>query len=297
MRKRLAQCLTQVAENDSRVIFITADLGFGIFDQFKTRFPDRYLNVGIAEAGMVSLAAGLASEGWKPVVYSIASFLVPKTYEQIRLLLAHNQNKIILIGAGGGFSYSMSGPSHHSLDDLSLALLIPQVNVFAPSGPHLLGESFNSAWKSDKSSYIQIGKFGEPDVPNLLDIPDCEFGVIATGVIANDVFSLISNDPELNSSIEFLNVTSLRPLPIQQIKSFLREKKSIFVVEEMWQNLSLYTLIVQLAFENKILVDVVRIGPEHRIFDENTERETRLENFGLTRSHLKMLLDQKSKDL
>lgn len=289
MRKALANCLIDYAEADERVFFITADLGFGVFDEFKSRFPKRYKNVGIAEAGMVSVAAGLASEGWKPYVYSIASFLLPKTYEQLRLLLAYNENKIVLIGAGGGFAYSMSGPSHHSLDDISLALLIPDLNVFAPSGPSHLLDAMELAKVSDKSSYIQIGKFGEPDIPRIVSLQNSNLALISTGVIANEAYSLYEELAKNNNQISFLNVNRLNPFDDKEILQFLEGKHKIIVIEENYGRLSLFSLLQSLVIDEAIKVELIRIGPDHRIFAENFERINRLTNFGLS---LKSLEDK-----
>lgn len=297
MRRKLAQTLVDFADKDPNVVFITADLGYGVFDEFKDKFPDRYLNVGIAEAGMVTLAAGLASEGWKPYVYSIASFLLPKTYEQIRLLLAHNGNKVVVIGAGGGFAYSMSGPSHHALDDLSLALLIPEMNVFAPSGPQALVESLRTSYESTSSSYIQIGKFGEPDVPEVLDLEGSEFAIVSLGTIANDVFAVLQRIPEAGSKISFLNVNQINPLPAKKLGKFLINKKRVIAIEETWGKLSLYSLLREFCEVSNFELELLRIGPKHQIFDENLERETRLTNMGLSVENIRHFLFNSEGDI
>lgn len=290
MRRKLAETLVDFADKDPSVVFITADLGFGVFDEFREKFPDRYFNVGIAEAGMVTLAAGLASEGWKPYVYSIASFLLPKTYEQIRLLLAHNENKVVIIGAGGGFAYSMSGPSHHALDDLSLALLMPGMNVFAPSGPQALVESLRTSYESTCSSYIQIGKFGEPDVPAVLDSKDSEFAIVSLGTIANDVFAILQRISEAGSKIGFLNMNQINPLPAEKLEKFLTNKKRVIAIEETWGKLSLYSLLREFCEASNFEIELLRVGPKHQIFDENLERETRLTNMGLSVENIRHLL-------
>jgi transketolase len=281
MRRQLAMSLIEHARNDSTIFFITGDLGFQVFDNFKHEFPDRYLNVGISEAGMISIATGLASEGFTPIVYSIASFLLPKTYEQVKLLSIYNENRIILIGAGGGLAYSMSGPSHHSLDDLSLALLIPNLDVHAPSGPDSLKSVLGQSLKSKTTSYIQIGKFGEPNYPKEAGLIDSDIGLITTGVIANDVYGLSVELIKMGYNLHLKIVESLRPFSKENFLKFISNKKKLIVIEESWGKLSLYSLILDLLYENKVQIDLFRIGPDHEIMSENLERSRRIFDFGL----------------
>ena len=135
MRKAFAQTLTRLAEEDPRVVFITGDLGFQVLDELRDRFPERYINVGVAEAEMVSLAAGMAAEGFRPVAYSIASFATARPYEQIRYCVAYHNVPVLLIGAGRGYLYSTSGVSHHAADDLALMSVLPNMTVVAPGDP------------------------------------------------------------------------------------------------------------------------------------------------------------------
>ena len=290
MRPTLAKYLIESASKNHKIIFLTADLGFGIFDEFRVKFPKRYINVGIAEAGMVTIAAGLASEGFIPVVYSIASFLLPKTFEQIKLLSAYNENKIIVIGAGGGLSYSMSGPSHHSLDDLALALLIPKMNVFSPSGPDSLRLVLDKSFKSDESSYIQIGKFGEPNYPRLTISENSKSGFISCGVIANDVYKIHSTLLQNSIAVDLLIVDSLRPFDEIEILKYVEGKKTLFVIEESWSNLSLYSMLIELLFLNGIQIKVFRIGPPHEILRDNSERSKRLDQFGLNYANISEII-------
>ena len=281
MRPTLAKCLIETASKNNKIIFLTADLGFGVFDEFREKFPERYINVGIAEAGMVSVAAGLAAEGFVPVVYSIASFLLPKTFEQIKLLSVYNENKLIVIGAGGGLSYSMSGPSHHSLDDLALALLIPKINVFCPSGPDSLRLVLDESLNSNESSYIQIGKFGEPNYPRLTLSENSTTGFISCGVIANDVYKIHCDLLQNGFVSDLLIIESLRPFNELELLKFVEGKKTLIVIEESWSHLSLYSILVELFFLKDIQIKVFRIGPPHEILRDNLERSKRLEQFGL----------------
>ncbi len=105
MRRAFSDTLVALAEENPRVMFLTGDLGFQVFDDFKLKFGPRYLNVGIAEAQMICASAGLAMEGWRPVAYSIASFATARAFEQIRISVCYPGLPVVVVGAGGGYTY------------------------------------------------------------------------------------------------------------------------------------------------------------------------------------------------
>jgi transketolase len=207
LRKALADFLVQAATEDEGVIFLTGDLGFQVFDEFKSSFPKRYYNVGIAEAAMVGIAAGLSYSGFKPIIYSIASFLDSRAFEQLRFFCGYNNMKIISIGAGGGLTYSMSGPTHHALDDIGLALLIPNLLVFSPAGPLELTQTLYKSIKEPGSSYIQIGKFGEKDIPfsDNSEKNDKIVGIISTGIVSSYIFENLQKYEYTSRSVNLID--------------------------------------------------------------------------------------------
>ena len=287
MRRALAEELESIASLDDSLVFLTADLGFGVFDSFKERFPSRYINVGIAEAGMVGLAAGLAKEGFTPVVYSIASFMNSRAYEQIRVLAGYNECKMIIVGAGGGLTYSRSGPTHHALDDLGLALLVPTLNVSAPAGPKELKHVLRKAFDSKESTYIQIGKFGEQDIEVSLLAdnysPRSEYLVISTGNASQIVNQVKTDEPKL---FDWIHLTYLRPLDDSKIIDQLQGRKKIIVLEDSWENAGIYNELVLLLQRNQILKNITRLGPPSRFICENLSLNSMLDLLGYSATDL-----------
>ena len=111
---------------------MSGDIGFRIFDDFIDLFPNRFINCGIAEQNMISVAAGLSSEGKIPIVYTIIPFLLMRAYEQIRVDVGINNQNVILVGVGGGLAYDKLGSTHHACEDLALARTIPNLNTYFP---------------------------------------------------------------------------------------------------------------------------------------------------------------------
>jgi len=162
MRRAFSNTLLRMIESDERVIFLTGDLGFGVFDDLISKYPKRYINVGVAEAQLVNCAAGLALEGWRPIVYSIASFMTGRAFEQIRVPIGYHRLPVIVVGAGGGYTYATSGVTHHAREDFALMSLIPGMAVVAPGDPREVEQLLPQLLEHNGPSYIRIGRFGEP---------------------------------------------------------------------------------------------------------------------------------------
>ena len=142
---------------------LAGDIGFRIFDKFIKLYPNKFINCGIAEQNMISVAAGLASEGKLPVVYTIVPFLVMRGYEQIRVDIGINSQKVILVGVGGGLAYDKLGSTHHACEDLALMRTIPNLDVYTPFDPNnvkLFKESYDFAKNKERASY-RLSKGGK----------------------------------------------------------------------------------------------------------------------------------------
>src|SRR5438477_11396238 len=133
MRNAFVEALCDLAAADPRVMLLTADLGWSVLEPFAKRFPDRFLNVGVAEQNMLGVATGLAREGHVPFAYSIATFASMRCYEQFRNGPVLHRLPVRVVGIGGGFSYGHAGPTHHAVEDLTIARTQPGLTVIAPA--------------------------------------------------------------------------------------------------------------------------------------------------------------------
>lgn len=162
MRRAFVRAIEAAADRDRRVVFLTGDLGFEMFDGFRAKHGARYVNVGVAEAQLVAAAAGLALEGFRPFVYSIASFMTGRPFEQIRVALAYHRLPVVVVGAGGGYGYARSGVTHHAPDDLALMSLLPGMTVVAPGDPNEVEALLPQLLSLAGPSYVRIGMSGGP---------------------------------------------------------------------------------------------------------------------------------------
>lgn len=158
MRKVFIETLIQIARKDPRIFLVTADMGYSVLEPFQNEFPERFLNAGVAEQNAVTLAAGLATSGYIPYVYSIVPFITMRCFEQIRVNLAYMQTNVRLIGVGAGFEYGPSGATHHAIEDIAIMRALPGMTVCCP-GDNLEAEQIISqSIDYQGPMYIRIGK-------------------------------------------------------------------------------------------------------------------------------------------
>jgi len=160
MRSDFLVALVELAESDKNIMLLTADLGFSVFEEFEVRFPNQYINVGIAEQAMAGIAAGLAMEGKKVFTYSIGNFPTLRCIEQIRNDLCYHDLNVNIIGMGGGYCYGSLGMSHHATEDISIMCSLPNITVMAPTGSSETYDLVKQAVNQNGVSYIRLEKNG-----------------------------------------------------------------------------------------------------------------------------------------
>jgi transketolase len=241
MRKAFSETLMQIAEQNSRVVLITGDLGFQVFDDFHKRFGPRYVNVGVAEAQMIYTAAGMAMEGWLPVAYSIASFATARPFEQIRYCISYPHLPVIVVGAGRGYLYSTSGVSHHAADDLALMTALPGMTVVAPGDPNEVSQILPQLFAISGPSYLTVGRFGEPTYealePTVLGkarlLCDGEqVAILSTGEIASEVLRAAKVLHAEGIYPLVYQMHTVKPLDTSTLDTLAERVEAIIVVEE-----------------------------------------------------------------
>jgi transketolase len=162
MRNAFADEITKLAAADPRVVLLSGDIGNKLFDKYKDQNGNRFFNCGVAEANMMGMAAGLALNGLRPVVYTITPFTTTRCLEQIRVDACYHRVPVIIVGTGAGLSYVDLGPTHHSCEDIALLRALPEMTVLCPCDAVELRAALQAAMQHDGPVYMRIGKKGEP---------------------------------------------------------------------------------------------------------------------------------------
>jgi transketolase len=155
-------------------MLITGDLGFGVLTEFARRFPEQYLNAGVAEQNMTGLAAGMALEGRRVFTYSIANFPTLRCIEQIRNDICYHDLPVTIVSVGGGFAYGPLGFSHHATEDVAIVSSLPGLRVIAPNDPHEATAATRIAGHAAGPTYIRLGRNGEQRLHK--SVPDLSGG-------------------------------------------------------------------------------------------------------------------------
>ncbi len=157
------------AFRDPDFILLTADLGFGIFDDFEYKYPSQFINVGIAEQLMSSLSCGLASEGFRPVAYSIGNFPTLRSLEQIRNDIIYHSSNVKIVTNGAGFSYGTSGMSHHATEDLGVIRSLPKSLIFSPASSYECKILIDFFFSHRGFGYLRLDKCSTNLIPTKIE--------------------------------------------------------------------------------------------------------------------------------
>jgi transketolase len=166
MRNKFIEKLVIEAEKDDSIILIVGDLGFNVIEPFSEKFPDRFFNAGICEQSMASMAAGMASEGHKVFIYSIANFPTFRCAEQIRNDICYHNLDVTIVSVGGGLAYGNLGYSHHAIQDYGLMRLFPEISILSPGDPIEVDKLFAYILNDSSPKYLRLRKAGEKNYSN-----------------------------------------------------------------------------------------------------------------------------------
>ncbi len=284
MRSAFRDTLMEFKKSENNLHLIVGDIGFGVFEEYISKYPNDYLNIGICEANMIGMAAGMSRNGFTPVVYTIVPFLIMRPFEQIRIDLALQNSKVILVGVGGGFSYGTLGPTHHSFEDIALMSLLPNFNVLAPSQPSESSLAFSLALNHDGPSYIRLGKNGEPDLQEFLiqnsdsfkvyinDWENSDAVILSYGPITYEAIKSAKELASSNCKISVVSFWQIKPLP-KEIIEICSNVNFLFILEEHTSYNSPGTHIISILAMMQKIKKVFLIGVNDRFTDEIGSRD------------------------
>ena len=242
MRNHFVKGLEMLAENDEHIYLITGDLGFGVLNHFAERFPQRFVNAGISEQNMASVAAGIALEGNTVYVYSIGNFPTLRCLEQIRNDICYHNANVKIVAVGGGFAYGQLGMSHHATEDLAIMRALPNMRVFSPADPMETLAALNIANEINGPCYIRLGKGGEtnqhPDLPveNAMKDICVRYGehinIFSTGSILSEAKGAAERLAELGISAGVYSCLSIKPFDEQTVLQCAMRSSLLLTVEE-----------------------------------------------------------------
>lgn len=278
MRTTFIETLVELAERDARIWLVTGDLGYSVLEPFAARFPDRYLNVGVAEQNMTGIAAGLARCGKVPFTYSIANFPTLRCLEQIRNDVCYHEADVKVVSVGGGFAYGPQGYTHHGLEDLGIMRMMPGMTVVAPADPVETRLATRAIAGHPGPCYLRLGKAKEPVVH--ASEPDFRLGraipvrpgldvtLISTGCLLKAALEAAGRLAAEGIDAAVLSMPTLKPLDAEAVLRAASMTGHILSVEEHSVTGGLGTAVAEVLAEAGAAVRFRRYGVPGRIYHE-----------------------------
>lgn len=269
MRAQFAHELTELAERDPRVVLLTGDLGFTVWETFAERHPDRFFNVGVAEQNMLGLATGLAEAGYVPFAYSIATFASMRPYEFLRNGAVLHRLPLRLVGVGAGFDYGPNGVTHYALEDVGLMRLQPDLAILTPADPAQCTAAVRATFDLDGPLYFRLGRASEPVAG--LDGRFClghidligdgsDVALIALGTMSAE--AVAAGDQLAAEGIEatVAVVSSLAPAPVADLQALLDRVSLAVTLESHYVVGGIGSLVAEVMAEMGAPCRLVRAG-------------------------------------
>lgn len=240
MRLEFAESILKVVNSEENLVFVSGDLGFMALEGIRERLGTRFINAGVAEQNMVSVAAGLAARGFIPLVYSIAPFATLRPFEQIRNDICFHDLPVKIVGNGGGYGYGIMGATHHALEDVGVMRTLPNMRVFVPSFSHDVGLCVETMLSHPGPTYLRLGK-AAPDYGTVCSNSSwapirrlCEGSsvvVVAMGPVIENIIQIIPQLPANTIDLWTVGEFPVRKLPDDLIAAVQRTGK-LLVLEE-----------------------------------------------------------------
>lgn len=274
-RKTFGEALTDAGRKNDKIIAISADSSSGSgLSPFQAEFPERHIEFGIMEQGIIGFSAGLATTGKIPFVVAIAPFVTSRPFEMFRNDLGYMHQNVKVVGRCGGLTYSDLGATHQSLDDIAIIRTIPGVTVINPGDPVDIVKAVNAAAEHYGPVYIKIGS---PKMPVLMD-PDYSFEIgkgvvmengndvtiIGTGTLLSKTVDAVGILKEKGINPRLINIHTIKPLDRELILKAAVETGKIVTVEEGYLAGGLGSSIAELlATEHPVPMKMIGIDDQY----------------------------------
>jgi len=231
----------KIASEDKDVFFITADADAFSLRKYKNDFSKRFINVGVAEQGMVTVATGLALSGKKVFIYSMIPFIALRCYELIKVDICSMNLPVIIVGLGSGFSFNYDGPTHHAVCDIAVMRALPKMQIFNPSDAFLASQIAWAAYNVSGPVYVRLDKGIMPKIHKEgLDLSEGfaqiadgnDLCIVSTGIMSSHALDVAIKLKEYGISATVLDLYRLKPVNARVLSKVLSRFSQVVTLEE-----------------------------------------------------------------
>jgi transketolase len=251
MRKQFTQTISQIIKKDKKTTLLLGDIGVFSFRDLFRKYPKRIYNIGILEQSMISLAAGLSNEGLKPIVHTIAPFIVSRALEQLKIDFGYNKLNGNFISIGSSYDYASLGCTHHCPEDVNLMYNIPGMQIVVPGSGQEFQKLFNQSYSNNKPTYFRLSDFeNEKNMnvsfgkANFLN-NNSKITILAVGPVLNFLYPVIEE-----FGVNLIYVTTVRPFDPKIFKNIKKNCKSLIIVEPFYGGAILNEIVNSINIKN-----------------------------------------------
>lgn len=255
MRKEFAKAIIDISKANDKIVFLTGDLGFMALEEVKEQLGERFINAGVAEQNMATMAASLAYEGFIPFIYSISPFVTLRPYEQLRNDICLHNLPVKVIANGGGYGYGIMGGTHHNIEDIGSMRILPNMKVFVPFTKDDVHTTLQEMVKDPSPNYLRLNLASSQEgidtfsqwrkIKKALKKPKAI--IIGTGTVSDNLFKLPA---DLLDEVEIwlLSKYPVYTIPKELIES-ISEIKNVITVEEHQGQCGLHETLASLLLK------------------------------------------------
>jgi transketolase len=295
MRNTFSETLYECAKADPSIFIVVADISpAGSMTKFQTEYPERFINVGVAEQVMIGIAAGLALKGCQPFAYTIATFSLYRPFEMVRDDLGYQNLPVTVVGMGAGVIYSTLGGTHHTQEDIAIAGAIPNMQIIAPCDPlECIDATRHCATQKKGPIYLRIGKAGEPKFTQNAVEPfafgklrylqrGSDICIISYGVIMKMAMEVAEKLQSAGKSVSVISCHTLKPIDRDGIERALHTHKQVIVLEEHVPQGGLAPQAKQIAWDTRAPCDLHTFTLKDQFIHNYGSHEELLASHGLS---------------
>lgn len=273
------------------IFIVSGDAGLGVFDEFKKQYPDRFLNLGVAEQNAISFSAGLSLTGHKVFFYNIIPFVLYRCYEQVRNDICYQELPVVLVGIGSGVTYAPQGMTHYAVEDLGLAQTLPNLSVFSPIDPIEAKLSALYSLGAKNPVYVRMAKSGEEDIhknedfditkPQLIE-GGTDIAFIFHGSIGPEVLKAAELLRKENIHPKLISVPMLQPLNTDKLFSMLKGMRCAVTIEEHFVGTGLGSILAKTIVKNQPEWKFFSLGIPDNFIHEVKKLPSMRKHFGIS---------------
>lgn len=300
IRKGFGEGLVKAGEENSQVVALCADLTESTqMHKFKEKFPERFVEIGVAEQNLATVSSGMSAMGKIPFCSSYAMFSPGRNWEQIRTTIAYNDRKVVVVGSHAGISVGPDGGTHQALEDIALMRVIPNIDVVSPCDSIEAKKATVELARTKAPAYLRLAREKTPVITTvetpyihgkaqMFWIPDvglADVGIIVTGSVT---FNALLSAKELENEgikTKVLNLTTIKPIDAEAIVALAKETKAIVTVEEHQVMGGMGSAVAEVLVQN-FPTPIEFIGVQNKFGQSGTPKEL-VEHYGMSANAIK----------